>query len=94
MQLSRISKKMWQLDKSHVVREKTEAEGRKTRLNIWLVSVITVMFLLFECVQTWMWEHGFVFAVVSSVILFAANHSIRSKLRKCLVGAKAKIQRR
>ena len=93
-------KKLWQLNKSHVSREKTEAEGRKTRFDIWSVLVVAVMSLLFENIRSCLREHGFIFAAGITVSILLVNQhkvlekcrNIHNRMRQCLVGVRVSIQ--
>ena len=87
-------KKLWQLNKSHVSREKTEAEGRKTRFDIWSVLVVAVMSLLFENIRTCLREHGFVFVAGSTVLIMLTNQNIQVKMRQFVARTKVRLQQR
>ena len=88
-------KKLWQLNKSHLRRERAEAERRKTRFDIWVASVVAVMFLLSEYFRNYLREHGFVFAAVSTaLVLMTAKQNVQVKILQFVDWIKVRKQQR
>ena len=77
-------KKLYQLNKLHARREKLEAEGRKTSLDVWLMWVVAVMFLLLDIFE----------AVSIALVLLAATQNVQVKMSQCVDWIKVRVQQR
>ena len=71
-----------------------DVRGRRVRYDIWLVSVVIIISLLFENIRTCLREHGFVFVAGSTVLIMLTNQNIQVKMPQFVARTKVRLQQR